>query len=104
MTDTLEQIKQVIINTCDPVQIILFGSRARDDNRPDSDYDVMVITNKKERHFKMSGDIHRQLFKEKVKYPVDVIFSTPVKFDEQCSSVGFIYKEIKKEGICIYGK
>jgi uncharacterized protein len=32
-----------IVRTLDPVRIILFGSRARGDQRPDSDYDLLVI-------------------------------------------------------------
>jgi excisionase family DNA binding protein len=32
-----------IVRAVDPVKIILFGSRARGDGRPDSDYDLLVI-------------------------------------------------------------
>ena len=32
-----------IVRLVDPVRIILFGSRARGDQRPDSDYDLLVI-------------------------------------------------------------
>lgn len=32
-----------IVRVVDPVRIILFGSRARGDQRPDSDYDLLVI-------------------------------------------------------------
>jgi predicted nucleotidyltransferase len=27
----------------DPIKIVLFGSRARDDARPDSDFDILVV-------------------------------------------------------------
>jgi excisionase family DNA binding protein len=32
-----------IVRAIDPVRIVLFGSRARGDHRPDSDYDLLVI-------------------------------------------------------------
>ena len=34
---------QAIVDEVDPEQVILFGSRARGDNREDSDVDLMVV-------------------------------------------------------------
>ena len=39
----LPQIVGRIVRAVDPVRIILFGSRARGDSRPDSDYDLLVV-------------------------------------------------------------
>jgi excisionase family DNA binding protein len=39
----LPQIVGRIVRAVDPARIILFGSRARGDARPDSDYDVLVV-------------------------------------------------------------
>ncbi|MGD1952638.1 MAG: nucleotidyltransferase domain-containing protein [Leptolyngbyaceae cyanobacterium] len=41
--DLLSKISSVIVETVEPVQIILFGSRATGRARPDSDYDLIVI-------------------------------------------------------------
>ncbi len=41
--DTLDQMVQIIVQEVDPEAVILFGSYARGDARPDSDVDLMVI-------------------------------------------------------------
>jgi uncharacterized protein len=43
-TDTvLEEMTRVIVETAKPSRVILFGSRARDNARPESDVDILVI-------------------------------------------------------------
>jgi len=39
----LEEITRRILAAGNPQRIMLFGSRARGDARPDSDYDLLVI-------------------------------------------------------------
>ena len=39
----LQAIVEIIVHEADPEQIILFGSRARGDARPDSDVDLLII-------------------------------------------------------------
>jgi len=39
----LQQMVEVIVREADPDAIILFGSRARGDARPDSDVDLLVV-------------------------------------------------------------
>lgn len=41
--ELLKQMVQIIVREADPKTIILFGSRARGEARPDSDMDLMVI-------------------------------------------------------------
>jgi predicted nucleotidyltransferase len=40
----LEEVVHHLVEALDPVAIYLFGSRARGTARPDSDFDLMVIT------------------------------------------------------------
>ena len=44
VTDTLlDRMIRTIVDEVDPEQVILFGSRARGDARPDSDVDILVV-------------------------------------------------------------
>ena len=44
----LDEVVHLLVEAMDPVAIYLFGSRARGDARPDSDFDLMVITRPEE--------------------------------------------------------
>ena len=39
----LKEIVETIVREADPEQVILFGSRARDDARADSDIDLLIV-------------------------------------------------------------
>ena len=41
--EVLDEIVRRIVEAVDPDRIILFGSRARGDADPDSDYDILII-------------------------------------------------------------
>ena len=44
-TQYISQLIRHYINTIDPkAEVILYGSRARGDERPDSDWDILVLT------------------------------------------------------------
>jgi predicted nucleotidyltransferase len=42
ISDQIKQIIEIIINDYKPDKVILFGSRARGDDRPDSDIDILA--------------------------------------------------------------
>ena len=104
----LEHIKQAILETCNPVQIILFGSRARGDYRPDSDYDVLVVfddlpvENKSIRNHPVTK-IYRSLYKNDVGVSVDVLVTTNDRYTKLVNETGLVYQYIKEEGKIIYG-
>ena len=41
--ELISKVSEVLVEAAHPKRIILFGSRARDDSRADSDFDVMVV-------------------------------------------------------------
>lgn len=73
-------------------KVLLFGSRARGEARPDSDYDFLITKGKLESLLQFSGFCMD--LKDAFHAPVDVI--TDTSFDE------YLIDEAKKDGILIY--
>jgi len=102
--EKLEKIKEIILEECRKAQvvverIIFFGSRARGDNREDSDFDIMVLT-KKNMEFRdkqiLLTKIKRVLAFEEI--PNDIIFYSEKYFNEVKMFPGNIGYYINKEG------
>jgi len=101
--DCINRIRDIIASEINPDKIILFGSRARGDSFEDSDYDILVLKRGITNERKLSGDIKIRFYKEKLLVPVDVIVMEYERFYKLSDTPGYIYKNIKTEGICIYG-
>ena len=55
--ELLGKIKSGIAGKDPDVEIYLYGSRARGDNRSDSDWDILVITSREKISFKYESDL-----------------------------------------------
>ena len=98
----MEKAIEIIVQVADPDKIILFGSRARGDNKKDSDYDICVIKRDVEHRRKLAQKLYRSLYG--VRIPIDIIVETPENFDEFKDKSFMVYKEIAKDGKVIYEK
>ncbi|MCL4514801.1 MAG: nucleotidyltransferase domain-containing protein [Firmicutes bacterium] len=98
MDDLLDLIVTRIRKTADPDKIILFGSRSRME-KPDSDYDLLVLKKGVERRRAIAQQIYRELVD--VPVSVDVIVETPERAESYRHTAGFIYAEALK-GKIIY--
>ena len=80
--------------------IVLFGSKARGDDDPDSDIDLLLVT-ARSIHWKERQAIIHMLFDLGMKH--DVIFSildtTETDFDKGIFTAFPIYQEIIREGV-----
>jgi len=97
----LEEIINRILQVIIPDKIILFGSRAKNLAEKDSDYDIMVIKSNIDSEWKLEAKIYRNFIGLGV--AVDVIVTTPEKLEQHKESLGYIYKQVLKEGITVYG-
>ncbi len=72
-----EEIVRRVRSVTDPDRIVLFGSRARGDHRPDSDVDILVVQASPEPPHKRAG----RLYTAFATFPleVDVLVRTPAE-------------------------
>ncbi len=105
----IEKIKEVILDECgkagvEVVKIILFGSRARGDAKPDSDFDVYVVV--KEIDFNVYKRLYSSLlwrFAEEG-INVDVILRTEDAFEKNKEFLGYVSYYVNKEGVLLWMK
>jgi predicted nucleotidyltransferase len=100
----IDKILNAIFKVIIPDKVILFGSQARGDARPDSDYDILVIKSGIEDESKIEGDIYVKFFYEDVPVAVDVIVAKPEDIEKYKEKIGCFLKSALKEGITIYGR
>lgn len=97
-----EAIVRAVLAAVTPKRIILFGSRARGDERPDSDTDICVIVDKIEgSHVGASADIHQHLFVE-APGSYDVLLYEERNFNERRVFRSTFEYTISKEGVLLY--
>lgn len=89
-----------IVEHCDPLRIILFGSSARGDAGPDSDIDLLIVLHEATDKRRTAIDIRRQL----ADLPVskDIVVTTPEEIEQRGNLVGTILRPALREGRVIY--
>ncbi|HTV56789.1 MAG TPA: nucleotidyltransferase domain-containing protein [Terriglobia bacterium] len=98
--DLLRDIVRRIVEAAQPEKIIVFGSRARGDARPDSDLDLLVIKESGEPGYLRDAALYRAL--AGLNAPVDVITYTPEEIrDWSTVPQAFITTAIR-EGKVVY--
>ena len=106
MTEQLEKeldaIVKTIVDTGMASKIILFGSRARGDENPDSDIDLCVLTPITDRRPRdITVDLRRKLWGVK-KSPLDLLTYNHERFEYHASRDRSFESIIDKEGVILY--
>jgi uncharacterized protein len=98
--ELISDIVRRIVETAQPEKIILFGSRARGDARPDSDIDILVIKDSTEPGYCRDAALYLALAGLNV--PVDLMTFTPEEVrDWSAVPQAFITTAIR-EGKVVY--
>ncbi len=89
-----------IVHSVLPGQIILFGSRARNNFDKFSDYDLLIITPQSlsiKEKMKLSTQIRKKLLEHDI--AADVIINSVDEVEEKKSEIGNIVKYALQEGV-----
>jgi len=95
----LDEIVRRIVQVAQPEKIILFGSAARGESRPDSDIDLLVIKSGVHRR-RLAQTIYMNLFG--VGRAVDVVVVTPEDVERYRNSPALVIGPALREGKVIY--
>ncbi len=91
----IDQVVKQIVEKFKPQKIILFGSYARGNPRPESDVDLLVVMDAP----KQSLDIRRHLG---VMFGLDLIVYTPKRLKERVDMGDWFLRDVLKEGKVLY--
>lgn len=98
----IQLIRQKVSELDNTAEVILYGSRARGDNKRDSDWDVMILLNRKNVDKKVEQTYRHLLLDIELEIGVPISVFVYSKSDwEGKYSITPLYKSIKKEGILI---
>lgn len=98
----LEEMVRRLVRNLDPDMVILFGSRARGDARPDSDVDLLIVKDLVEPRTVALRKAYEAL--SGIGLPKDVIWYTPSEIAEWREVGNFIATRALREGRVLYEK
>jgi predicted nucleotidyltransferase len=98
--EIIAEMVRRIVEKFDPLQIILFGSRARGDARLDSDVDLLVVFPHVENSFTASVAILDEL--SDMSAFKDIIVTTPDEIAAYRHLIGYVLEPALREGRVIY--
>jgi predicted nucleotidyltransferase len=96
----IDDIVRRIVETAQPEKIILFGSRARGDARPNSDFDLLVIKESNEPGYRRDAPLYHALAGLNVE--VDVLVYTPEEVADWAQVPQAFVTTATREGKIVY--
>lgn len=95
----IRRLARQIAKQFKPQKIILFGSYARGNPRPESDVDLLVVMDTKMREVEQSIQICQQL---DYMFGLDLIVYTPKHLKERVKMGDWFLRDVLKEGKVLY--
>lgn len=101
MNEEIKIIVNNIVEAINPIKIILFGSYARGDFTCDSDIDIYIVVNDKEKDLiKLTQDAYRSIMLID-RRDVDIVINNESKYNYNKNNTSF-ERTIAREGKVIY--
>lgn len=98
----LNTLIERLVAALDPDKLVLFGSHARGDARPDSDVDLMVIAPTLEPRHRALARAYAALGRHDL--AVDLVWYTPAEIDDWSEVPEFLATRALREGVVLYAK
>ena len=102
MSESLRKAIETIVRVAEPDRIILFGSYSKGDDKPDSDYDLLVLKRGVKKQRSLTQKIYMSF--KNIGAPIDVIVADLDKYEQLKSDPYLIYSEAAKNGRTVYEK
>ena len=99
-SEILKEAVRRIIEVANPTSIILFGSAARGEMKPDSDIDLLVVVSGDADRRKILRSIYRNMIG--FDFAVDVVIATEEILKKHRDNFSLVYYAALKEGKKIY--
>ena len=99
---TYNEIKAIVRKNISDSQVMLFGSRAREEDRSDSDYDILIITEESftsEDKIALRTKIRKELIMEG--YRADVLLQNASEVEKKRRLPGHIIRNILKDAVML---
>ena len=100
--NVLRDIVRRLVAAIDPDRIILFGSRARGDAKPDSDVDLLLIKASNEPPHRRVIKAYRALMG--IGIPKDILWRTPEEIANWAAVPTYVTTAALREGRLLYKK
>jgi uncharacterized protein len=100
--EIIAEMTRRIVERFDPLQVILFGSRARGDARPDSDVDLLVVFQTCENTRLQAVAISSEL--QGLGVSKDVVVTTPDEITAWGHLIGTVLEPALREGRVLYDR
>ena len=97
----LKKITEKIKNKSSVKKIILFGSYATGNQQENSDFDLCIITDFKDKKINIIREI-RELIAPIVNHPLDILVYTEEEFNIRAEHKSTMEYTIKRDGISLY--
>ena len=97
--EAIDEVVRQIVERFKPQKIILFGSYARGNPRPESDVDMLVVMDTSLKEVQQAIQICQQI---EYRFGLDLIVHTPEQLAERLKMGDWFLRDVLKEGTIIY--
>jgi uncharacterized protein len=102
--DLIGEIVRRIREAVDPLKIVLFGSRGRGTQRPESDLDLLVIQETDLPRYRRAVPVYAALSGLPVEVDADIVVYTPEEVEEYRSAPAAFVTTAMREGRVLFEK